>query len=69
MMLRHIFVKSAFSTNLAPNNNRMKAARNSHLPVWMIIIGLALASCSNPQPEAVTLLKAAEQLADSCPDR
>lgn len=46
----------------------MKATRNSHLPVWIIIIGLALASCSNPQPEAVTLLKAAEQLADSCPD-
>jgi len=46
----------------------MKAAPNSHLPVWIIIIGLALASCSNPQPEAVTLLKAAEQLADSCPD-
>ena len=68
MLLRHIFVKFAFFTNLAPNINRMKAAHNLHLPVWFTIIGLALASCSNPQPEAITLLKAAEQLADTRPD-
>ena len=43
----------------------MKTARNSLLPVWMTIIGLALASCSNPQPEAITLLKTAEKLADT----
>ncbi len=46
----------------------MKPVRNPRYPMWVIIIELALASCSNAQPEAVTLLKAAEQLADSRPD-
>ncbi len=48
----------------------MKPAHNLHLSVWftIMIMGLALASCSNPQPEAVTLLNAAEKLADSRPD-
>lgn len=46
----------------------MKPAHNPHLPVWFTIMGLALFSCNNPQPEAYTLLEAAEQLADSRPD-